>query len=174
MEIDDRRLSIRRASERSVPLTPEALEHKIDLTHEVAEEGHARLRRDYRSLETRLVAMESLRITHDAHLDRLDQQVSRPIEVSTLRFTPAIVLTMVTVCMTIAGGMWASTYGLRSDVRDILTKMAATADLERSNTKLQDERALVLTSKIETIDKKQELQRLKLEAITETVLRLQR
>jgi hypothetical protein len=157
-----------------VPLTNDALEHKIDLNFQVAEEGHARLRRDYRSLETRLVAMEALRLTQDAHFDRLDQMLARPIEVSALRFTPAVVMAVISMCLTVAGGMWASTYGLRSDVRDILTKMAATADLERSNTKLQDERALTLTKTIETIDKKQELQRLKLEAITETVLRQQR
>lgn len=154
-----------------MPLSNDALHQMVSQNHEMAEEGHGRLRGDYRDLARRVGLLETSHIDSALHIAKME---STPTEVTELRFTPTIVLSIVTVCLTIAGGMWASTYGLRSDVRDILTHMSAQVDLEKSNTKLQDERAIVLTKTIDTIDKKQELQRLKLEALTETVLKLQR
>lgn len=72
--------------------------------------------------------------------------------------------------------MW--TIDSRSEIRqqDLLTKMAAREAIERinseANDRLQAERASVMSDKIDQLDKKEELQRIKLENLREMVLKL--
>src|SRR5437870_2925481 len=99
-----------------------------------ADEAHKRLRKD---LESRLVLVEGVLKDMEAELATVER---RSGDVSHLHLSLGMVLSIVVTCLTIAGGMWASTYGLRSDVRDILTRMASNAQLDESRTKLQDDR----------------------------------
>jgi hypothetical protein len=151
-------------------LTNDALQQMAEQHYEVLEAGHHRLRADFRDMERRLDTLDDAQAKMAVHVTQLD---TKPIQATELHFTPAVVLTIVSLSLSIAGGMWASTYGLRSDVRDILTSMAASANMERVTTKLNDERAQQTAKTIETIDKKLELQRLKIESLNDIVLRIQ-
>jgi hypothetical protein len=151
-------------------LTSDALQQMVEQNYETLEGGHHRLRTDIRALDVRIEHLEDAQSKNDVQFTKI---ATKPVEVAELHFTSSVVLTIVTVCLTIAGGMWASTYGLRSDVRDILTSMAAQVNLEKETSKLNDERTANTARTIDTIDKKIELQRLKLESLTETVLKLQ-
>lgn len=146
----------------------------VQRNDEKHEEGHARLRGDLRSLESRIVSLETARAETGAQMRVLESTVKRmatdPTDVTRLKFSPSIVVSILVACLTVAGGMWGSTYGLRSDVRDILTQMAANKSLDASNAKLIEERAAALNRTIDMIEKKQELQRLELQSLKETIL----
>lgn len=152
-------------------LTNDALQQMVEQNLEATEEGHSRLRKDYRSIERRVESMENAQVANALHFSKID---ALRTDVNELRFTPQVVLTIVLTCLSIAGGMWASTYSLRSDVRDIRTLMSAQAELEHANTRLSEERAAQVAESIRQIRATMELQRMKLEALGEAVLKLQR
>ncbi len=79
----------------------------------------------------------------------------------------AIVLTVVGII----GGQIASTWGLRSDIRDIGSRQTMQADLDRGTQKLQEERALALRGAVDAVDKNQKLQQLEIQNLRETVLK---
>lgn len=159
--------------EPTMPLTPEALYQAIKDNHTTSESGHKRLRYDYRELEERVDALAE---SHGKTIARLDKIEGKKVEITEIRLTPSTVVGIVGFCLMFAGGMW--TIDSRSEVRqqDILTKMAAQAAIERdhneSTAQLQAERASVMSDKIDQLDKKEELQRIKLENLREMVLKL--
>lgn len=67
------------------------------------------------------------------HLERPDMppraQQEAP-DASRLSFPLQLVIFLVTTVLSVAGSQWATTYSLRSDVRDILTRQAAQAQLD--------------------------------------------
>ena len=156
-------------------MTPEALRQMAEQIDEKHEEGHGRLRRDIRVLEQDMATVRSMMATHGARMDGLDHALVRvstaPTEISRIHFTPGIVASIVTVCLAISGGMWASTYGLRSDVRDILTQQNEQQKVDVANATLNAERAAMLRQTVDMIEKKQELQRLEIQSLRETILR---
>lgn len=89
-----------------------------------------------------------------------------------LRFTPEIVAVIVSGFLAVSGGMWASTYGLRSDVRDILTRMDGQAKIAELNAKLQEQGLLTLRESIEAMKRRQELQQYEIQGLKEVVLTL--
>jgi hypothetical protein len=92
---------------------------------------------------------------------------SKPIDITQLSIPTRVVVAVVGAAVAIAGGIWASTSGIRSDVRDILTQQTAYA-------RMADERAGALKESISDAKKLQELQRIQLESLTKTVLTQQR
>jgi hypothetical protein len=68
----------------------------------------------------------------------------------------------------------ASTWGLRSDIRDINTHMSAQADTDKGLRTLQDERAVALRNAVDDIKKKQDLQQLEIQSLRETILNQRR
>lgn len=133
--------------------SPDMLLKLVEQNDEKHEDGHKRLRVDYRELDARITKLEASQAANETHFTKID---TTPTDVSQLHFTPQIVLLIVTTCLTVAGGMWASTYGLRSDVRDILTRMNNQATLDQMQIRLQDERSSALKADIEE-EKRQRL-----------------
>ena len=153
-------------------MTIDALQQMVEQNFEVTEDGHARLRSDYRSLERRVEAVETSRAHSDERLSRIETRLAQPTEVSSLRITPGMVFAIVALCASVIGGQYASTYGIRqeqaamrSDVRDLSTMFVAQA-------KLQEERAAALNTLADLIQKKQEMQRLEIQSLREMVLAL--
>jgi len=128
--------------------------------HEQAEQGHKRLREDYREIEERLVKVENLIGEHTYTIGAL--KTASP-DLSRMTLTPGIVVGIITAVVSIVAGQVASTWGIRSDVRDITTKMSLQADAEASRQKLQDERSATLNAKTDGIDKKQEMLRIQVD-----------
>lgn len=75
-------------------------------------------------------------------------------------------LQIVVLIVSIAGTIWASQYGLRSDVRDILTRMEAQG-------KLQDERMQTMRETILDLRRRVEMQEFAVRAVQETVNKIQ-
>lgn len=119
--------------------------------HEAAEEGHSRLRKDWRSLESRLIMLEQ---AHKEMVTQFSTVERRASDVSQLKLSPGMVVSIVIACMSIAGGVYAANSGLRSDVRDILTRMGTQADsiremraqISMQDVKINNLRELVLSN----------------------------
>lgn len=86
-------------------------------------------------------SLEALTGIHESHLQQIDTILTRPVEASSLRFTPGTVFAIVAVCASVIGGEYISSSVVRSDVRDLSTKMDAVQKRNEDYVKLQDERA---------------------------------
>lgn len=103
------------------------LRQLIEDHREQAEEGHERLRRDFRALDDRLE-----RLTHDhlASMRRIERIEQTPVNVEKVAWTTRQLLIIVMVALSLGGGMWQ----LHADMA--------------SQAKLQDERNSVLEKQI--------------------------
>ncbi len=151
-------------------LTIEALFQMAEQNHEQSEEGHHRLRTDLRGM--------------DLKLDSITKEVSelrgkfilfaggeRSTDVSKLRWTARDVLAIVAICLSVAGGMWASTYGMRSDIRNIMTRMDSASEALKLSVSLAEERAAALKDSIDSIKRRQELQQYEIQSLKEMILK---
>lgn len=91
------------------------------------------------------------------------QREVRSTDVMKLSFPLQFVFVIVSAFLTVAGGMWASTYGLRSDVRDILTRMEYQAKLDDRDAKIAEERAEAQRESIKEIRNRLELYKIELQ-----------
>gem|GEM_PF-5293215 len=89
----------------------------------------------------------------------------------------AIVGGLITIALTVSGAFWIATSTLRSDVRDILTRMEmqARTEVEKSETQKMRDAALrdqmsVLSTQISAAERRQELLRLEFQQLREQVL----
>lgn len=129
--------------------TPMAVNHDgflelLDQTDQKHAEAHQRLRTDLRELESR--TDDALRLLRDAMATKsqVADMANEPIDVTKLVLTPKIVASIIFVVVGIAGGMWASTSGLRSDLRDMATQL-------KSDQRVADERALRVSDNYDVI-----------------------
>jgi TolA-binding protein len=83
-------------------------------------------------------------------------------------------LQLVIMIASALGAVWASQYGLRSDVRDILTRMEATAKIAEIQTKAQEDRMTSLNNDINEMKRRLELQQMQYQQLRETVLEVKR
>lgn len=138
-------------------LTSEALYQIVAQNHEAAEDGHARLRGDYRSLEARMLALERGRAADELHFARIDDKLGRPMEVSALRFTPQMVTAIIAIVLGIAGG-WGTTILVAQQ------QAAANQALKES--------MVTLTKAVETVQRQTQLQDLKIQDLKEALIKL--
>ena len=147
-------------------MTPshEGLRQMVEQNDEKHLEGHVRLRKDLRELEQQVDAgFQSLRESHAALRMKIATMETTPVDAGKLMVTPRIVVTIVALSLSIAGGVWASTSGLRSDVRDILTRM----ETQRS---VSDVRDASMRESIEAMKRRQELQQYEIQGLKEMLL----
>lgn len=147
-------------------LTNDALQQMVEQHYETLEGGHHRLRTDQRSLDRRVEVLEQAQAANSVHFAKID---NTPVAATSLSFTTPVVVAIVTLSLSLAGGLW----GIYGKLGSIDTRQETQVELERASTKLNDERYLNTAKTVDTIDKKLELQRLKLESLTETVLKIQ-
>jgi len=149
----------------------------VQQNDEKHEGAHTRLRLAMDRLESRLEEYETSCAKMDARVSVVEK--ARP-EVEDLKWSTSRVAWIVGIALSIAGGMYASTYGLRSDVRDILTRTDAAIKQqdERSNTlktaieaqaKLQDERSNNLKSSIDEMKRRIELQQFEISGLKDLI-----
>lgn len=140
------------------------LEHMVEQNDAKQEEAHKRLRADVREMDLRLDRYDVARGDILAKLATLE---TRPI--SKLTMTPGVVVSIVMICVSIAAGFYGSTYGLRSDMRDVLTRMELTAELERSNAKLQEQAIGQLRDSMVQMRQRTELMQLEVQSMQKTI-----
>ena len=150
--------------------TPAVVLQRVEQLEATREESSARLHLEIDEVKRRVDALATLQADTST---RLTRQEATPIDVEQIRFPPRIVFAVIGAVFTIVGGMYASTYGLRSDVRDILTTMAQQKQLDDLNQQIAKQRDETLSKSIDTIDKRQQLQAIELQQLKEMVLQMQ-
>lgn len=157
------------------PMAPrqsaERLADRIKQVEEAREDSSRRLHVEISDLGRRIEALAAAQATNDVRLTRMD---STPLDVEKIRFPPRVVAAIVTAILAIFGGMYAATYGLRSDVRDILTTMESQQRLNEMNQKLSDKQSETLNKAVDAIDKRQQLQQIQIQELKEMVLETRR
>ena len=112
--------------------TVEALQQMIEDARADAERSHTRLRQDYDSVEGRVTALELGSPAHALALQRLEgklnaveDQLRSGVQVSALRFTPAMLVAIVAVCLAVvSSALW-----LKTGVDEIASQMHYQAHL---------------------------------------------
>jgi len=142
----------------------------VQQNDEKHEDNHHRLRADLRTLAEQVDEIETRQHTIMGRVAKLEN--APPPDVTKLHFDTRVVVGIVLFAVSVFSANYASTYSLRSDVRDILTKMAQQDRLEESRAKLQEERSNTLRDAIESMKRRQELQQYELQGMKETILAL--
>jgi hypothetical protein len=125
----------------------------VRANHEQAEQGHKRLREDVRDQDERLAKVEKLLGEHSYKLQTL--AVTSP-DLSKTRLSAGTVVVLLVAVAGIIAGQVTTTWGVKSDMRDITTQLNLLQ-------KLQDERSVTMNQKTDGIDKKQELLRIQVD-----------
>ena len=134
-------------------------------------EAHKRVRDDLRAFQAQM--LESLQVLRDRALDnekRIDKIETVPPDAERLIMTPRVVIGLVVFAVSIAGGIWSSTTGLRSDVRDILTRMDAQRSAIDATAKLQEVQSNSVQAAITDMKRRQELQQYEIQGLKEMML----
>jgi hypothetical protein len=137
-------------------------------------DGHNRLRMEVQERERRLSDVEAQCATF---AEQFLAVAKRTTDIQSLRFTPGMFAATIALCASFIGGAYASTSGLRdaqsatrTDITEIKTMIAAQAELSKANSKLQDERASMMSDAIKEIKARGEMTDLKVNNLRETVL----
>lgn len=140
----------------------------IRLLREDIQRVESTVREDVHRVQKKVEEMDSAQIIVDRRLTSL---ASTPIEVDKIRFPPRMVVAIVAGCMALIGGVYAANYGVRSDVRDILTTISNQKALNESQQRLDAERAANLRESIEAMKRRQELQQYEIQGLKEAILK---
>lgn len=142
------------------------------------EEGHKRLRGDWRShddeLEKHGERLDKIEASQHKLDTRLTDIAATPPDLAKTTLSTGMVVALILAVVGIVGGQIALTRGLSSDIRDINTQLNLRAKADETLQKLQEERSAALKNAVETIGRKQELQQIQLQELRETVLGQQR
>ena len=125
----------------------------VRANHDQAEAGHKRLREDYRDHEDRLLKAEAVLSEHTFKLQSL---ASASPDLSKTKLSAGTALMLLVAVAGIIAGQVTTTWGVKSDMRDITTQLNLLQ-------KIQDERSAVQNAKSDSIDKKQELLRIQVD-----------
>ena len=92
--------------------------------------------------------------------------MSPPRETSTVDASKlSFPLQVVIIILSAFAAMWASTYGLRSDVRDILTRMEMQAKLDERDTRILQERYDAIKEDVAALTREDRMRQFELKAI---------
>lgn len=154
-----------------MPLSPAALHQMMVALDEKHVDGHKRTREELTYLKNQLdQGLQSVRAEMAMTRTEIATYVATPVDVTKIVLSPKIVFTIVVVVLSIYGTIWASTYGLGSDIRDIITRIDAQKTAMESAVKLQDLRAETVKSAIDDVKRRQETQAIELQSLKEAVL----
>lgn len=156
----------------------------IDQTDLKHADAHKRLRDDFAKFEERVD--DALKLFSDRQqsiMSRLSDLVNTPVDITKVVATPKIIIGIVVTIVSVFGGVWAVTSDLRSDVRDILTRMQSEQRVTDANAKLLElnnatiNRALEsnareLKDSIAAVNKRQELLQLQYAQLNDQMTRL--
>jgi hypothetical protein len=144
------------------------LAERLEQIEEDREDSSRRLHIEIDDLKRRIEAMTLLQNASEVRMTRID---STPLDAEKIRFAPRVVVAIVAACVSIVLGMYAVNYGIRSDVRDILTRQEQRDRLEEVNRKLTDQQTEAITKAVDVIDKRQQLQAIQIGELKEMVLK---
>lgn len=144
---------------------------RLDEKHDAA---HKRLREDIRELQAQhenfLASLTNIRDKQMENVNKIENLQKTPPNVENLIMTPRVMIAITVFTVTIVGGVWSSTSGLRSDVRDILTRMEAQKSAYDSTAKLQEVQSNALRTAVDDMKRRQELQQYEIQGLKEVLL----
>ncbi len=154
----------------------EGLLELLDQHNQRHQEAHIRLRGDFRDFAERVdeghkIFLEQVK-SLNKRLDEVAVVANTPVDVTKLVATPRIVFAIVTTVVLIFSTIWASTSGLRSDVRDILTRMTTEERVSVANAKVQELNNQLIKDSLGAVTKRQDLLTLQYNQLNEQMIRL--
>ena len=148
----------------------ERLAERIEQVAEDREDSSKRLHLEIADLERRIEALAAAQSANEVRLTRID---STPVDADKIKFSGRIIAAVVAIVLGPMAANYATTYGLRSDVRDILTRQEQRDRIEELNRKLSDQQSETLSKQVDVVDKAVKLQALEIQTLKEMVLRVQ-
>ncbi len=150
--------------------TARLLRQMIVQNHDAAESGHRRIRNDYRAVESRVIFLEGQMAASHEHFARIESMVGRPVEASTLRFTPQMVFAIVAVCGSVITGQYLSGGVTRADVAGARADVMRLSEKVDALGKLQDERAGGWTRAVSEMKAQQQLLDLRVSNLKDAII----
>jgi small-conductance mechanosensitive channel len=146
----------------------------IGLNDAKQDEAHKRLRRDLDDVERQIDGgLQAVRQEMALLNGRMDVLEKIPVDATKLVLAPRVVVAITMIVLSIAGSVWFSTAGLRSDVRDVLTRMDLASELEKVQSKSQEERAAALKAAVEAVQRDQRMTQYDVQGLKEALLKMQ-
>lgn len=96
--------------------------------------------------------------SHDEVTPPREDQARRSTDASRLTFPLQLVIVIVGGIIATTGAFWVATSAIRSDVRDILTRMSMQAEIDKTTGKIQDERAKASSDAMSELKRQQQMQ----------------
>ena len=138
-------------AEEKMPLSPGALEQKIDDVGRDAREAHDRNHERFDELKARVDVLQATVEEHGKRILENDRRITdqgsritqtdrrrssdlqehrdRKIEITQVRFTSQQLVIATGLCISVVTGPWLFNWGLRSDVQNILTVQTAQKEI---------------------------------------------
>jgi len=152
------------------PPSAARLAERIEQLEESREDSSRRLHLEIDDLKRRVEALSTLQTASEVRLTKID---STPVDADKIKFSGRIIAAVVAIVLGPMAANYATTYGLRSDVRDILTRQEQRDRIEELNRKLSDQQSETLSKQVDVVDKAVKLQALEIQTLKEMVLRVQ-
>jgi hypothetical protein len=138
---------------RMVPPTPGMLQQQLEQFDEKHESGHIRLRHDVRQLER---DVEEVKRQVELIALAQAQAAAKPVDLETVRVSPKFAAAIITAVLTIVASDVGSVWVLRSDLRDMGTKMDGVSRFQTSQID-------ALQKSYESVLREQAMERVRLE-----------
>lgn len=106
--------------------------------------------------------------------EAVNPRPARSTDATRLTFPLQLVVIIVSAALSAGSAMWAVSYGMRSDVRDILTRLDAQREIDSEKSKLLDERFNNLRDTVQDMKRRVELQQYEVQRLNETIARIDR
>jgi len=94
----------------------------VDQNHRMAEEGHHRLRTDWRALERRVESLEAARVAADVRFTKIE---STPGDVTKLQFPARFVAALCVICVGYGAGNYAISARLEANMMKAIEQQQA-------------------------------------------------
>lgn len=163
----DRRVEVLERDIRQMEMQVAVMKATLDGLVSTMDSRHKAFEKGQELILKGIDALEKMQLKQEGDLKNLS---TAPQDLSRIVFSPSIVITIIATILSIVAGQQASTWGMRSDIRDMRTSMTLQADVDKGSQRLQEERATTLKNAVDAIGRKQELQQLQFQELRDEVL----
>lgn len=136
----------------------------VDGNHEAA---HKRLRGDFEELKREMTrGLSALR--EDIHTNKatIEAVKNTPLDATKLMLRTPVIVTIIAIVLGVAAGVW----GIRSDMRDIITRMEAQKTAEDNRREFQNLQWTQLRADVDEIKRQQKLDQINNQDLKEKIL----
>ena len=151
----------------------EIVEFVQTTVQERCDEGHKRLRADLTKAEAQIESnykwfSERADMIRDLRSDLNALRIA-PVNIDKLFFTPKVVGSIVLAVVAIYGAFQLTTSSLKSDMRDVLTRMTAQQTTDKARADLQDVQYAALKTTVDDMKRQLQLTQYEVQALKDLV-----